>query len=273
MKGSTKHDVHDFQREVIERSYQIPVVVDFWAEWCGPCKILGPVLDRLAGQQSDWWALAKVDTEELTGEAVRYGIQNIPNVKMFSEGKVIGEFVGALPEYAVAEWLKKVLPGKNKKQIESVKALIVDGRDDEAKPILENVLRDEPDNTEATLLLAKVLLFTDPEYAAGLIKGVDEPKFNEQREMISTFLHLFEVVRNPDRLPDNPMKQHYLVAIDAVLRKDFSGALKSFIEIIRNDRYFDEDSSRKACIAIFKYLGEHHPVTLEYRRDFSNALY
>ncbi len=272
-KGKSIYDIHDFQREVIERSFQVPVVVDFWAEWCGPCKILGPILEKLVQAQRDRWVLAKVDTEELTDEAISYGIQSIPNVKMFFEGKVIGEFVGALPEYAVSQWLKKVLPGKNTNQIEAAKALLQENQEEEARRLLERIHEEDPGDAETSVLLAKCIVLTDPAAAASLVANIDEPKLGEQREMITTFVYLFDIAGRPDLLPQAPAKQLYLEGIAAIRKGEFTAALKKFIEIIRADRYYDEDGSRKACIAIFKYLGEEHPVTLEFRRDFSNALY
>ena len=87
----------NFQAEVIEKSHKMPVVVDFWASWCGPCRVLGPTIEALAEEQSDRWALVKVNTEEEQALAAEYQIRSIPNVKMFHKGRVIAEFAGALP--------------------------------------------------------------------------------------------------------------------------------------------------------------------------------
>ena len=98
------YEVQDFQKEVIERSKNIPVLVDFWAEWCGPCKMLGPILERLAEKYKDIWALAKLDTDNNQEIAMEYGIRGIPNVKLFVNGNVADEFTGALPENMVEQW-------------------------------------------------------------------------------------------------------------------------------------------------------------------------
>ena len=93
-----EYDIEDFQRDVIERSRTVPVVVDFWAEWCAPCRVLGPTLERLAGKAGGAWVLAKVDTEQFPQVATSYGIRSIPDVKLFVDGQAVNEFSGAVPE-------------------------------------------------------------------------------------------------------------------------------------------------------------------------------
>jgi putative thioredoxin len=104
-------DVKDsqFQKEVIERSSSVPVVVDFWASWCGPCMMLKPTLEKLAGEYSGKFFLAKVNVDEERENAMKYGVSSIPSVKMFKDGKVADEFVGAMAEKHVREWLEKNL--------------------------------------------------------------------------------------------------------------------------------------------------------------------
>jgi thioredoxin len=107
----------DFNKDVIEKSYEQPVVVDFWAPWCGPCRILGPTIEQLAEEQKDKWTLVKVNTEEEYDVAVQYRIQSIPNVKMFHEGEVIAEFAGALPRPQILAWLEEHLPNAEKQEV------------------------------------------------------------------------------------------------------------------------------------------------------------
>ncbi|TAK57910.1 MAG: tetratricopeptide repeat protein [Bacteroidetes bacterium] len=267
------YDVTNFQAEVINRSFQIPVLVDFWAEWCGPCKILGPVLERLAAANQGRWALAKVNTEMLTDIAIAYHIQSIPNVKLFFEGNAIAEFVGALPEPMITQWLNEHLPNKHHQRIEAAKKMLVEDKTAEAQSILENIFDEDPENIEAKVLLAKALLFTSPEKAVALLHGIEEPKFAETTDTVLAFTRLFELQEKPDELPESETTQRYLSAIAQLRQQNFDAALSAFVEIIRSDRYYDDDGSRKACIAIFKYLGEEHPVTVKHRREFSSALY
>ncbi|MBI4547251.1 MAG: tetratricopeptide repeat protein [Ignavibacteriae bacterium] len=268
-----EYDVHDFETEVIKRSFDIPVLVDFWAEWCAPCRILSPILERLAEQNKDKWVLAKVNTEEHQDVAVQYGVQGIPNVKLFFEGKIIGEFVGALPEYVVVQWLRENVPSRHRTKIELAKTLIADQRLSDAQQLLENILTVEVENQEVKVLLARVHLFTDPTKAADLLRDVDDPRHAELSEALRTLTRLFDLHNRLDELPEGLSKQTYLNAIADIRAQKFDAALEKLIEIIRTDRYYDDDGSRKACIAIFKLLGEEHPTTQKYRRDFSSALY
>ena len=104
----------DLQSDIIEASKRTPVLVDFWAEWCGPCLMLSPVLEKLAGEAGDAWILVKVNTEIQPEIATQYNIRGIPNVKMFVGGEVAGEFLGAMPEGQIKDWLKENLPKDGK---------------------------------------------------------------------------------------------------------------------------------------------------------------
>lgn len=106
------HDIRDFDREVIEASRETPVVADFWAEWCAPCRTLGPILERLAGESEGEWRLAKVDTEGFPEVAAREGVRGLPNVKLYVDGRSVDEFLGALPEPQIREWLQRALPDR-----------------------------------------------------------------------------------------------------------------------------------------------------------------
>ena len=267
-------EVKDFQKDVIKRSNEIPVLVDFWAEWCGPCKVLGPVLEKLASESNGEWELAKLDTDKNQEIASEYGIRGIPNCKLFSKGKVINEFTGALPENHVREWLKKSIPGKFADQIEKAKILLEEGNISDARTILESVHSGDINNKDVNALLAKTLLFDNPKEALKLAETVDfSSEYYELAESIKTIWLLIEKAENQNSLPDSKTKSTYISAIDDLGKGKFESALERFIDIIRNDRQYDNDGSRKACIAIFKFLGEENEITLKYRKDFGSALY
>lgn len=266
-------DVKNFEEEVLERSYDVPVVVDFWAPWCSPCRVLGPVLEQLAAQSNNKWVLGKVNTEEQVEVARQFRVQGIPNVKLFVDGRVADEFVGTLPEHLVRRWLRKSIPSPYRRQVTEAQHLLLAGRSSDAQVLLEEVRQFEPENVEARVLLAQAVLFSDTTRAAELVQDVEEAELSELTDAIKTIERLGLISKNPSSLPPSPVRDRYLRAVFALFKRDFARALRDFIEVIRNDRYYDDDGSRKACIAIFKILGEEHETTLQYRRDFSSALY
>jgi putative thioredoxin len=137
------HDVTDFQAEVIERSRTLPVLVDFWAAWCGPCRVLGPLLEHLAGEAGDRWALAKVDTEKFPELAGQYGVTSIPSVKLFAGGEVVDEFVGALPEADIRRWIDAALPSPLAARVAEARGLVAGRAYRSAAETLREVLAAE----------------------------------------------------------------------------------------------------------------------------------
>lgn len=266
------YEVTNFDKDVIEASFTKPVLVDFWAEWCGPCRILGPVLERLA-TKSNAWKLAKVNTDVYPEVSSRYGIRSIPNVKLFHNGKIINEFVGALPEKMIVEWLNKNIPNKFDDLMRKAETLVSVGNDEEAIKLLEKILREDANNTKAKMLLAKIYLFADGKRSQELIDNIEPLDDNaDLLDSIKTISELLNDDKNAAR-SKSPTKNIFLQAIAFLKEKQFDLSLEKFIEIIRTDRFYEDDIARKACIAIFKFLGEENEITLRYRRDFGSALY
>ncbi|MEM1095325.1 MAG: tetratricopeptide repeat protein [Bacteroidota bacterium] len=269
------YDVTDFQLEVIEASQTRPILVDFWAPWCGPCRVLGPVLEKLADEQADTWTLVKVNSDQNPELSQRYHVRGIPAVKLFHHCEIIDEFTGALPEYAIRQWLEKALPSENKARLAQAKAAVEAGDVATAEPLLRTILADEPTNPEAGVLLAQLLAFSQPEEALTLVEAAAfaGPQYLQVQEAVRTLAHLQSVTTAPEALPEDPVKPSYLQAAQAVLARDFDGALEGFIDVIQRNRYYDDDTSRKACIALFVLLGNEHPSVRTYRRRFDMALY
>jgi putative thioredoxin len=267
------YEIKDFSIDVLQASFSKPILVDFWAEWCGPCRILGPILERSAARNNGEWILAKVNSDEHPELSAKYGIRSIPNVKLFYKGEVINEFIGALPEQAVTEWLKKNIPNKYQDLLSHAEALLSSGNENEAQHVLNELLRKDPQNTAIKILLAKISLFKNSQKALELINSVEET--NEAAEMINAIKTIAELINknNNSTLTESPTKKLYLEAVNHLKEKRFELSLEKFIEIIRTDRSFGDDIARKSCIAIFKYLGEENEITTAYRKDFGRALY
>ncbi len=263
-------EMKDFNKDILERSKVIPVLVDFWAEWCGPCRVLGPVLEKLAIKYKDRFDLVKVNTDENQEIAATYGVRGIPNVKLFINGEVTDEFTGALPEQAVEQWISKAIPGKNAGEIEKARELINKGADEEATTLLKKLAEKEPDNTYVKVLLARSILFSDYKTAEKLAaESENDLENSELVDSIKTITHLF----SSNGIKGSDAAEEYKSAIEELKKKNFDAALEKFIEVIKTDRSLDDDGARKACIAVFKYLGEENEVTLRHRRDFGSALY
>ena len=267
-------EISDFETQVLEESKSIPVLVDFWADWCGPCKVLGPVLEKLAESNRGQWKLAKVDTEKFREVAAQYSITSIPNVKLFVDGQVTDEFVGALPEPKVVEWLGKALPSPYRARLDDAKQLLGEKKLMDARRLAEEVLQAEGGNDLAALLVAETYLASDPGHAAELLQTVAHgSEYFEQAEAVRALASLLIRSRDSNLFPQEPTKESYIAAIESLEAMEFEAALEGFIGIVRKDRSYDGEGARKACIAIFNLLGATHPITKRYQRLLSNALY
>ena len=273
-------ELKDIRRDIIEPSQHTPVVLDFWAEWCGPCRALGPVLEKLASTAGGRWKLVKVDVEKPENQqlAGQFQIQSIPAVRMLYQGKLIGHFDGALPEAAVKNWLKENLPDTGEEQDEETDGLeqyIEQGNREAALEIAKKNYEKDNSSDENKVQLALLLLPDDIETALKLMGSVSEAtKYEIEKEAIETITHLKEIA-DGKASPEgkNETVERYREAANAVFLNNYEVAVQILLGIMMADRSFDEDGARKACVALFKFLGEKHPVSLSYRRRFSMALY
>lgn len=274
-QDTTSFEISSFETDVLQASHDQPVLVDFWAPWCGPCRTLGPVLERLAREPETSWTLAKVNTDEHSQLAQQYNVRGIPAVKLFVDGQVEAEFTGALPEHQIRTWLDEHLPTEDKKALAQAKALLAKGQRSEAREILETIVADEAETDEAETLLAGLVVFTAPDRAEALVEGTDvaDPDLLQTKEAVGIIARLLRLYQTPDDIPAGDVQLTYVQAIEALTRQDFDAALERFIEVVRQDRSYDDDGARKACVALFTLLGREHPLTKKHRRAFDTSLY
>ncbi len=261
-----------FQQDVLEASSKTPILIDFWAVWCQPCRILGPVLEKLEKEANGQWRLVKLNTDEQPELAQHFQIRSIPAVKLFSQGQVIGEFVGALPEVEVRKWLEKYLPSESKSQLEMAKAMLQAGNLAKARKILESAVKQDPANGEARILLATLLVPEEIDKAADLVATIaDENPLANKAQAIRT-LHRLAHLKETASEPRNDWKLYHQ-GIAAFKKGKYAEALEAWIELVGRNRQLDDDGARKAAVAMFNLLGSEHELTQKYHRRFTSSLY
>ncbi|MBI1184556.1 thioredoxin [bacterium] len=255
----------NFNAEVIELSFQKPVVVDFWAEWCGPCRVLGPVIEELAKEANGAWELYKLNTEEAPELAAEYKIRGIPAVKMFYRGQVVAEFTGALPKYQIEQWLAENLPDARSEELNN---LLQEGDVQALRTFAEN----NRDLAEAQFELAKALTVHEPDEALKLFEALEaDPKYLDKARDAKALAELMLCDRSEEAHPK---------VIDAINRAkeaysqgNMPACLEALIEAVMLNKAYCNEMARRACIAIFHHLGEQHDISIKYRRRFNMALY
>ena len=268
-------ELNDFQKDVIEACRVKPVVIDFWAPWCGPCKQLGPVIEKLAGEAKGKWKLVKINTDRHPDLASQFNVRGIPSVKMVYEGAIIAEFTGAQPESMIRNWLNENLPegtGEDEDRQESINERLAAGDRSGALKIAEKNAKDADDALFAKL--AMLSLPGDIKQAEKWLGRVEEKeKFDIETEALETAKRLKKIKNGDISLNGSKLAPAYKQAANDLFDEKFEESLEGFIQCLQADRQLDDDGPRKACIAIFQMLGDVHSLTQRYRRIFSMSLY
>jgi putative thioredoxin len=241
----------EFEAKVLERSKQVPVVVDFWAEWCGPCRTLGPALEKAVQDRAGEVELAKVDTDANQLLARAYGIQSIPAVKAFKDGDVVAEFIGAQPPAAIENFLNEIAPSEADR--------LADSGDEES---LRKALELDPRHASAAIGLARLLLARD--------------EAEEALETVRPFPHDFIADGLAARAELSLAEDGADQLRDAFTAWDDGNpelALEGLQDVLSAEQDTDrKDQLRRVMVAIFTELGADHPLAREHRRRLAAAL-
>lgn len=274
---------NNFMQEVVEASRRMPVLVDFWAPWCGPCRSLGPILEKLAAEYQGRFRLAKVNSDENQALAAQFGVRGIPNVKAVVDGQIVNEFTGALPESAVREFIDALLPSPAEPLRQEALAAHARGETDATRKLLLQAIRLDPKHEQARLDLIDVLLDAgDLAEAQRLLDEIAEGAKDRSRfDSLAARLALARSAsggadeeRLKMRLQNDPadLDARLDLANAMAARRDYRGALEELLEIVRRDRAFKEDIGRKTMLQVFSLLGSDHDLARDYRSRLSAAI-
>ena len=274
-------DVTDasFEREVVARSHEAPVVVEFWAPWCGPCRILGPVLESLAEEFAGQVQLARLNTDENPVVSQQHGIESIPAVFAYQDGQPVSQFLGALPEPQVREFVEALLPSSADMAAQEAEALVERGQPGAALERFEQIVADDPSHEGSTAMLAHLLLQGgDEERAEELANRV--PANKGAKRTLAT-IRLRRAARGQDeaalraRLSADAGDAEAEYRLGALLadRAEWQEALDRLLQSVRLDRSLHDDAARLLLLDVFVVLGDDSPLTQDYRRRLGSVLF
>ncbi len=265
----------DFEYEVIAYSQNSPVLVDFWAEWCQPCKTLSPLLERLVAEQESTLRLARVNVDQNPNLAEMYSVRNIPTVKAFTQGHVVAEFTGLQPEQRLHEFISKIIPPSAVDlEIEKGNNLLIAGKWAEAEITFRQVLETKPESGAALLGLSKTLIALGKGHEAMAILS----NFPSSREYTSASLLLpiaqalvdyqentFPLESDLDATFKNSIRLAGIGKIEA--------ALDGLLDLLRQDKRYRDNLAKQVILGLLEILGNENPRTREYRSELSSILF
>lgn len=276
-----------FSKDVVKASESMLVVVDFWASWCGPCRMLAPILDKVVESFGGKVRLAKVNTEEPENEALamEYNIRGIPAVKFFRGGRVVGEFVGVQPEWHVRKLIQSVLPTEKDNLVARARKLLGEGKAEEAEPLLRKALESDARDPGACLELAKILLarnnLDDARELLIRISVQDEKEYREAEGLLAQLEFIShcrmagnrsEVMKKLAAEPDN-MEWKMGAANCLVAEGKYREAMEEYLAVMQRDKKFHDEAPRKMMLRVFAIVGPRSALADEYRDRMAKLLY
>ena len=273
----------NFMQEVVEASRRLPVLVDFWAPWCGPCRSLGPILEKLAAEYQGRLRVVKINSDENQALAGQFDVRGIPNVKAVVDGRIVDEFTGALPESAVREFIDALLPSPAEPLRQEAQAARARGEADAARKLLRQAIRLDPGHEQARLDLVDVLLDAgDLAEARRLLDAFAEQGKDRTRiDSLAARLALAQdgagtadegALRARIGADGGDLAARLDLAKRLAAKLDYRGALEELLEIVRRERGFQDDIGRRTLLQIFSLLGPDSDLVREYRGALSRII-
>jgi len=275
--------IQDFEAKVLIPAETVPVVVDFWAPWCEPCKVLKPMLEKLAEEYKGRFILAKVNSDENPELAQHFGVRSIPSVKVLFQGQLVDEFNGAIPESQIRAFLDRIALPEGPEQInlrEQAAALVAEGKLEEALAVLVQASQANPQDQAIQLDAVDVLMQLGRNDEAKQLLGGEYANEPDRANALRARLALLDgaadtapleakLEANPD---DHATRLELSKAYAAQSR--FREALEAALEVARRDRFFNEGAARKAILALFEALSgeQYDDLVREFRRKLSATL-
>lgn len=274
----------DFEQGVMERSYDVPVVLDFWAPWCGPCRAIGPVLEKLADEKDGEFVLAKVNVDENPGLAQSFQISSIPAVKAVKEGQIANEFLGALPEPAIREFIDGLLPSEADTLAARGADLHETGKAQGAESLYRAALSKDARQSKALLGLARLLVDKEEHSdALGLLDRVSPTaREYDEAQRVAAEIRVQQSGANAadeaayrQKLEANPDDLDARFELAQILASStrYEDALAEYLNIVKKDRTFRDDGARKAMLEIFEVVGSRSDLAERFRSELAKVLF
>lgn len=272
-----------FETDVLQKSQETPVLVDFYAEWCGPCKTLGPMLERLADEYAGAFILAKVDADAEQMLVAGMGVRSLPTVVLFKNGQPADHFMGALPEGEIRAILDKHVERVEASPLKRAAELVALGQYDEAIALYQLITADDPENYDVYLDMAQALLKKgDLDSAEAIVERLpDAQKMDPRAKSIIAGKAFQDLLAGaPDRATcesriaanDEDSEARYFLAVHLMVSDDVESAITHLLTIIRTDRQYNDDAARLLLIQIFDRLGNDDPRARTGRRQLATLL-
>ncbi|MCE1255474.1 MAG: tetratricopeptide repeat protein [Anaerolineae bacterium] len=265
----------DFEYEVMQYSLNTPVIVDFWAPWCQPCKIISPLLENLAREGNGFFRLAKVNTDQNPNLALRFGVRSLPTIKAFVQEQVVGEFVGSIPEIRIREFLSKLMPPSPiSLAVEKAESILAEHQWRDAELEFKDILTQDPGQLDAILGLSIALLGQGKaSEALPILSHFPASKQYSQAEKLLPLAETLDALHRGTLPDDKENDATYANCIRLASRGNIPAALDGLLDVIRREKNYREGLARQVYLGLLELLGESDPQTRQYRSELASVLF